>query len=168
MQSACAVLYCHLGCIIMYSVLCLCILCCVLCCFIFLCHGTFSVLLYSFSVLLYSSLLLCCSLLFILLCSSCYVCILVCIYCTLTLPPGVNPTVVNKYLCTSTLAATYFSTISHERHDFWKKVTEHKMCAFIFCTNLFETLLILRINQGDYVISVKMSSCKVLVILVTF
>ena len=41
--------------------------------------------------------LLCCSLLFILLCS-CYVCVLDCIYFTLTLPPGVNPIAVNKYL----------------------------------------------------------------------
>jgi hypothetical protein len=61
----------------------------------------FSVLLYSFSVLLCSSVLLCCSLLFILLCSpfsSSYVCILDCIYCALTLPLGVNPIAVNKYL----------------------------------------------------------------------
>jgi hypothetical protein len=78
-----------------------CILCsvlCVLCWFILLCHGTFSVLLYSFSVLLYSSVLLCCWLLFILLCSSCYVCVCDCIYCTLKLPPDVNPITVNKYL----------------------------------------------------------------------
>jgi hypothetical protein len=77
----------------------MCSVLCILCCFILLCHGTFSVLLYSFSALLYSSVLLCCSLLFILLCSSsCYVCVLVCIYCTVTLPPGVNPIAVNKYL----------------------------------------------------------------------
>jgi hypothetical protein len=76
----------------MYSVLCSML-------FYFLCHAAFSVLLYSFSVLLYSSVLLCCSLLFILLCSSsCYVCVLDYIYCTLTLPPGVNPIAVNKYL----------------------------------------------------------------------
>jgi len=29
----------------------------------------------------------------------------------------------------------FFSTLSHERHDFRKKkVTEHKMCVSIFCT----------------------------------
>jgi hypothetical protein len=67
--------------------------------YIFCVTVLFSVLLYSLSVLLYSSVLLCCSLLFILLCSSsCYVCVLDCIYCTLTLPPGVNPIAVNKYL----------------------------------------------------------------------
>jgi hypothetical protein len=77
----------------------MCSVLCVLCCFILVCHGAFSVLLYSFSVLLYSSVLLCCSLLFILLCSSsCSVCVFDCIYCTLTLPPGVNPIAVDIYL----------------------------------------------------------------------
>jgi hypothetical protein len=55
-----------------------------------------------FSVLLHSSVLLCCSMLFILLCSSSsYVCVFDCIYCTLTLPPGVNTITVYKYLSVS-------------------------------------------------------------------
>ena len=29
-------------------------------------------------------------------------------------------------------ALTYFSTLSHTRHDFRKKVIEHKMCVLIF------------------------------------
>jgi hypothetical protein len=32
------------------------------------------------------------------------------------------------------LAPPYFSTFSHIRHDFRKKVTEHKMCVLIFST----------------------------------
>jgi hypothetical protein len=28
----------------------------------------------------------------------------------------------------------YFSTLSHKRNDFRKKVVEHKMCILIFCT----------------------------------
>ena len=32
-------------------------------------------------------------------------------------------------------ALQYFSTLYHKRHDFRKKVTEHKMCVLIFCTN---------------------------------
>jgi hypothetical protein len=51
-----------------------------------------------FSVLLYSSVILYSLLLFILLSSSSYVCVFDSIYCTLTLPPDVNPIAVNKYL----------------------------------------------------------------------
>ena len=57
---------------------------CVLCCVFYV--VLFFYVMVQFSVLLYSSVLLCCSLLFIRLCSSSsYVCVLDCIYCTLTL-----------------------------------------------------------------------------------
>ena len=32
----------------------------------------------------------------------------------------------------TSLAPSYFSTLSHKRHDFRKSVTEHKMCVLIF------------------------------------
>jgi hypothetical protein len=68
----------------------------------------------------------------------------------------------------ASLAPPHFSTLSHKRHDFRKKVIECKMCALIFSTFLSRTFLILRIIQRDNVINVKTSACKVRVILVSF
>jgi len=59
-------------------------------------------------------------------------------------------------------------TLTHKRHDFREKVTEHKMCVLIFCTNLSETFLILRRTERDMIKNVYRSSCKVLVILSDF
>jgi hypothetical protein len=41
------------------------------------------------------------------------------------------------------LAPPYFWTLSHKRHDFGEKVTEHKMCVLIFSVGLFEIFFIL-------------------------
>ena len=60
-------------------------------------------------------------------------------------------------LFATSLAPSRFSTLSHEQHDYWKKVTEHNMCFSLFSTNFFETLLIQRGNQHDIVINVKKS-----------
>jgi hypothetical protein len=68
----------------------------------------------------------------------------------------------------SSLAPPYFSALSRKRHKFRKKVTEHKMCVSISLQLVFETFLILRRNQRDIVINVKMSLCKVSVIIVGF
>ena len=73
----------------------------------------FSVLLYSFSVLLYYSVLLCCSLLFILLCSSSrYVCVYVyvCIYvCVYIVQGGSNMTGTNCDLFTHKSSRSYLN-----------------------------------------------------------
>jgi hypothetical protein len=66
------------------------------------------------------------------------------------------------------LAVPYFSTLSHKRHDFRKKVIEHKMCVLTFSTILSETLLILRRIQRDIIINIHRSSCTLPVILVRF
>jgi len=35
------------------------------------------------------------------------------------------------------LTLTHFSTLSHKRHDFRQKVTEHEICVFIFLYKVF-------------------------------
>ena len=45
----------------------------------------------------------------------------------------------------------YFSTLSHARQDFRRKVTEHKIRVSIFSTHLSETFLILRGNGRDMI-----------------
>jgi hypothetical protein len=66
------------------------------------------------------------------------------------------------------LALPYFSTLSHKLCDFQNKSIEHKICVLIFSTTLFKAFLILRRIYRDIVIIVKMSSCKVPVIIVRF
>jgi hypothetical protein len=64
------------------------------------------------------------------------------------------------------IAVGYFSKLSHKRHDFREKVTEHKMRVLIFSRILAEKFLILRKIQLDIIINAQISSRKVLVILV--
>jgi len=66
------------------------------------------------------------------------------------------------------LALQYFFTLSHKRQDFRKKVTEHKMCVFIFSTNLSETFFIVRRIERNMIENVYWSSCKLPVIFFGF
>jgi hypothetical protein len=62
-------------------------------------------------------------------------------------------------------AVLYFSTLSHERHDFEKKKLFETKCVFWFSLQLLsETFLILR-RIGPHIINVHRSSCKVPIIL---
>jgi hypothetical protein len=45
----------------------------------------------------------------------------------------------------------YFSTLSHKRHDFRKKVIEYKMCILIFSTTLSDTFFILGRIKRDVI-----------------
>jgi hypothetical protein len=65
------------------------------------------------------------------------------------------------------LDCTIYPTLPHKRHDFRKKITEHKM-YLISLQLLSETFLILRITEGDININVHMSSRSVPDILVRF
>ena len=55
----------------------------------------------------------------------------------------------------ASLAQPYFSTLSHKRHDFREKVTEHKICVLISSTTLSKTFLNLRRSQRHIVMNVK-------------
>ena len=61
-----------------------------------------------------------------------------------------------------------FSSFSHKRHDYRKKVIEHKMCVVIVSTMFVRNIFRSKMNAGDYIIDVRRSTCKVTVILVIF
>jgi hypothetical protein len=68
-----------------------------------------------------------------------------------------------SYCHVTCLATAHFSTLSHEWHDFRNKVTGYEIHVLIFSATLF---FILNRIHCDIGINVKMSSCKVSVILV--
>ena len=70
--------------------------------------------------------------------------------------------------CLGSLAPPYFSTLPHKRHDFRNKLLNIKFVFWFSLQLLFKIILNLRRILQDIVINVKTSSCKVLVILVTF
>ena len=66
------------------------------------------------------------------------------------------------------LAPPYFLTLSHKWHDFWKKSYGMYNLFWFSLQLLSKTFLILRRIQQDIVINVKLSLCKVPIILVGF
>ena len=70
-------------------------------------------------------------------------------------------------LSVALLALRYFYTLSHKRHDFRRKVNEHKMCDLISSTNITEKFLIRR-RIWRNIVNESISSSKVPVTLVRF
>jgi hypothetical protein len=69
----------------------------------------------------------------------------------------------------ASLALPHFSTLSHKRYNFRGKKLFNIKCVFRFSLQyFFETFLVIGKIQPDTVINMKMSSCKVPVILVGF
>ena len=48
------------------------------------------------------------------------------------------------------LAPPHFLTLPHKRHDFRKKITEHKMCVLIFCTRFISKISYSKENLAGY------------------
>jgi hypothetical protein len=57
------------------------------------------------------------------------------------------PVTLSSVVC---LALQYFSTLSHKKHYFWKKVTEYKMCVLIFSTTFVWTISHSKRNWAKY------------------
>ena len=53
-------------------------------------------------------------------------------------------------LFVASLAPQYFSTLSHKRHDFRKKVIKHKICVFIFSITLIGNIFHSKNNSSRY------------------
>jgi hypothetical protein len=77
-----------------------------------------------------------------------------------------RPIIMSSVAC---LTLPYLSTLSYYRHDFRKKITEHKVCVFQFSLQvLSETFLVGSIIQRYIFVNDHKVSCKVRVILVGF
>jgi len=88
-----------------------------------------------------------------------------CVYVTLVIE---NAKRMRRFiLSVACLARPHFSTLSHKRSDFRKKVLEHKMFG-LSLQILSETFLSLRGIRPHLSIDVHKSSCKVTVILARF
>jgi hypothetical protein len=65
--------------------------------------------------------------------------------------------ILSSAVCSALLC---FSTLPHERHDFWRKVTEHKMRVLIVSTTSVRDMSRSEKNR-DIFIRANRSSCKV-------
>ena len=88
--------------------------------------------------------------------------------CSLTYS-ACKPHAPNMLSAVACVAVPYFSTLSHKRHDFRKKVIEPNDCVVIFSTKFFSKIfLILRKINLDIIINVHWFLCKVHLVLSDF
>ena len=92
--------------------------------------------------------------------------VIVCLQaCSLTYPACNAPA---PYCHLGHLAPPNFSTLSHKRHDFQKRVTTHKMCVLVFSTPPILKSSHSKRNSARYCHKRKTSSRVVHVILAGF
>ena len=82
--------------------------------------------------------------------------------------PACNAHALNCHTYVACQAVQYFSTLSHKRHDFRKKLLNIKCVFSCALQDLSITFIILRRIKGNIIIKEYWSSCKVLVIPVRF
>jgi len=58
------------------------------------------------------------------------------------------------------LAVPYFSTLFHELHDFRRKVIEHKMCVWIFCSTFVRSISHYKQNSPTYYHKRRQPNCS--------
>ena len=66
-------------------------------------------------------------------------CVCVCVsvgICSLSCPECKTRALCYIVVCGLSVSTTFFSTLSHKRYGFRKKVLECKMCVLIFCTTI--------------------------------
>jgi hypothetical protein len=68
---------------------------------------------------------------------------------------ALSSTVRAAILSAASLAPLYFSTLSHKRHDFQKKATEHEMCDLIFSETFTRNISHSKRIQRDIVINME-------------
>ena len=71
-------------------------------------------------------------------------------FCSLNYPAPTAHAPYYIVICGLSGSTIFFSTLSHKRHDFMEKVTEHKMRVLIFCTTFVRNISHSKKNWARY------------------
>ena len=82
--------------------------------------------------------------------------------------PACNAHAPYCHLWPASLYNIFFPPLSHKRHDFRRKLIEHKTCVLAVYTIVFETFFVLWRIDRDMIKNVRWSSCKVPIVVDRF